>query len=209
MDVTGFENRRWKATEQSPEFRHRAATSLLREGPVLDIGCGDGLFLSLLKEQGIEGKGVDLSSEAVTACRQKGLDAEEWSGRGPLPYADGSFVCVTLLDVLEHVYDPSELIREAARVSRADVIIGVPNFSSLPARVQTLFGQVPENNRPHKGHVFWFNWLVLKAHIEAESLRIDETRMNTFAPFSLLGGMVERLFPNLFALSFVVRATKR
>ena len=43
-------------------------------GRVLDLGCGRGEFLKLLADRGLEVQGVDLDAEALTACREKGLD---------------------------------------------------------------------------------------------------------------------------------------
>ena len=42
---------------------------------VLDIGCGRGEFLDLLREAGIPARGVDLNDEMVAICRDRGLDA--------------------------------------------------------------------------------------------------------------------------------------
>jgi 2-polyprenyl-3-methyl-5-hydroxy-6-metoxy-1,4-benzoquinol methylase len=43
---------------------------------VLDIGCGRGEFLELLKKQGIDGKGVDIDENMVNFCKSKGIDVE-------------------------------------------------------------------------------------------------------------------------------------
>lgn len=43
---------------------------------VLDLGCGRGEFLELMKEAGIAARGIDISEESVALCRQKGLAAE-------------------------------------------------------------------------------------------------------------------------------------
>lgn len=213
MDVQTFENARWAQKPQKPEFRHRAALSLVSEGPVLDIGCGDGLLLSMLTEKGIAAEGVDFSDVAVAHCAEQGLHAKQVDiVSEPLSYADSTFPTVIALDVLEHVYDPVALLKEIARVSGGRVIIGVPNFSSLPARLQVLFGKVPENNTPSKGHVYWFNWRVLTAMAAQEGLSITLCRTN--APWErvpLLGGCMKglaRMFPNLFALSFVIVCEK-
>lgn len=209
MSARDFENQRWEDHSQQSEFRHRAALSLIQIGPVLDIGCGDGLFLSFCKEKGIEAQGVDFSDVAVAHCGEKGLKAQQADiSTGALPFADGAFETVVALDVLEHVYNPELLIAEMKRIAAQSVIIGVPNFSSFPARLQTLFGRVPENNRPNKGHIYWFNYPILRALLEKNGLRIAELRVN--APWERvpLLGLVTRalakLFPNLFALSFVV-----
>jgi SAM-dependent methyltransferase/uncharacterized coiled-coil protein SlyX len=42
---------------------------------VLDVGCGRGEFLALLKERGIAAKGLDLNAEMIEVCRSRGLDA--------------------------------------------------------------------------------------------------------------------------------------
>ena len=43
---------------------------------VLDIGCGRGEFLALLREEGIPARGVDTNAEAVERCRERGLEAD-------------------------------------------------------------------------------------------------------------------------------------
>jgi len=51
--------------------------SVSQEKPLLDLGCGRGEFLELVREAGISAKGVDLNPEMVAACRQAGLDVVE------------------------------------------------------------------------------------------------------------------------------------
>lgn len=212
-EVQGFENRRWREGDQKLAFRHEQAIQLV-EGPrVLDIGCGDGLFLRMVKEKGLNGSGVDFSEEGVKKCKEKGLDARVTDPtQGKLPFGDGEFDSVTLLDILEHLYVPEDLLHEAARLSKKNIIISVPNFSSFPARLQVLFGKVPENNRPNKGHVFWFNYVNLKKIITNEGLHISELRVNTvFEKVVVLGSTMRflaKVFPSVFALSFVAKLEK-
>jgi methionine biosynthesis protein MetW len=209
MDAQTFENARWQSSDQKVQFRHHASLNLISEGTVLDVGCGDGLFLNMLKEKGIDARGVDFSGEAIQKCATKGVQASKHDLSEPLPFPDGTFDWVVALDVLEHQYDPLSLLKEMTRVSRRNVIVGVPNFSSLPARLQTLSGMVPENNKPHKGHVYWFNYSVLLGLAAKARLEITKCAMNTFRPATVFGGTFPNLFPNLFALSFVAHFTKR
>lgn len=208
MNVKAFENERWSTKKQSPEFRHGAAVRLVQKAPALDVGCGDGLFLSMLKKKNIKAEGIDLSEEAVARCHEQGLSAVVGDFAEALPYADDSFATVVALDVLEHLYAPEKLLQEMKRVSSANLLIAVPNFSSLPARIQTALGKVPENNRPNKGHIYWFNWHTLRRMLKSHNLVITSLAVN--APWErvpLLGAIsksLARLFPNLFALSFVV-----
>lgn len=207
-NVKSFEDSRWTSFRQSVEFRHTAALGLIKEGTVLDIGCGDGLFMNMLRTKGIKSVGVDISDEAVRACTAQGLSAEVVTSAHLLPFPDASFEYVVMLDVLEHVYDPALFLAEAKRVSKRYIVIGVPNFSSLPARIQTLFGCVPENNRPKKGHIYWFNHPVLMSMAKQAALTPGRLKMNTFSPFTTLGNYVTALWPNLFALSFVLELRK-
>ncbi len=208
MNVQQFEDARWKTLDQPIEFRHRAAAGLIEGGSMLDLGCGDGLLLQMVGDKVNKKVGLDISPEALEKCHAKGIEAHSQSFDDPLPYPDNSFEYVVLLDVLEHVYDPALLLKEAARVSSNYVIVGVPNFSSLPARIQTLLGRVPENNQPHKGHLYWFNDRVLQRVAREAGVKIVAKKMNTFSLAAAFGDFWTNLFPNVFALSFVVKLQK-
>ena len=65
MNVHKFEDTRWAKDDQKICFRHEAALGMIERGNVLDLGSGDGLFLSLLKQKGIEGEGLDISKNGI------------------------------------------------------------------------------------------------------------------------------------------------
>ncbi len=212
--VKEFENKRWREGDQTLQFRHVRAVEMVEKGQkVLDIACGDGLLLGALSKKGANVSGVDLSEEGVKKCKEKGLDAAVVDfAPEPLPFQDGTFDTVIMLDVLEHLYAPEELLQEATRVSKKYIIISVPNFGSLPARVQVLLGKVPENNRPNKGHVYWFTYGNFMKMLRQNNLHIVDFKTNTFFENKFLLGNVTRffarIFPALFALSFVVKLEK-
>ncbi len=208
MDAHKFENARWQLGDQTPQFRHYACADIIGQGNVLDVGCGDGLLLDMLREKGVSGEGVDFSEEAIQKCKAKGIRATRHTLDEKLLYADTSFDWVVALDVLEHQYDPLALLREMTRVSKKNVIVGVPNFSSFPARLQVLLGAVPENNKPNKGHIYWFNYPVLCDLASRSGLIMHECRANTFRPATVFGSAPQRFLPNLFSLSFVAHFTK-
>jgi SAM-dependent methyltransferase len=78
---------------------------------VLDIGCGRGEFLGLLREQGVSGRGIDLNDAMVEVCRNKGLAAtraDALSHLNALP--DGALGGLFAAQVVEHL-DPAYLTR--------------------------------------------------------------------------------------------------
>jgi SAM-dependent methyltransferase len=72
--------------------------------PVVDVGCGRGEFLDLLKSRGIDARGVDLNHEMAEACRARGLDVTEADAVGYLStLEDGSLGGIFSAQVVEHL----------------------------------------------------------------------------------------------------------
>jgi len=97
----------------------------------LDFGCHHGAFLSTLRDKRI-GRlvGVDVCEEAVTKGQQLFPELEIIKIReaAKLPFDDATFDSVTILDVLEHVYEQAELLAELNRVLKdgGKLIVTVP-----------------------------------------------------------------------------------
>lgn len=98
------------------EDRFRGAESVIRErlidylpyfagqSNVLDVGCGRGEFLDLLREKGIAAKGLDINSEMIEVCRSRGLDATAADARSYLAgLADESLGGLIAVQVVEHL----------------------------------------------------------------------------------------------------------
>lgn len=127
----------WEAGALGPhdEARIRLVTSIIPESvrSVLDVGCGNGLFLNHLVDHHRDRFericGLDRSAAALRHVRAEhvrgSLDA--------LPFESASFHLTTCMEVLEHlplnVYDVA--LSELARVSREYIIITVPNEEDL------------------------------------------------------------------------------
>jgi SAM-dependent methyltransferase len=76
---------------------------------VLDVGCGRGEFLDLLREKGIAAKGLDLNAEMVEVCTSRGLDATTADARSYLQgVPDESLGGLIAVQVIEHL-DPGYL----------------------------------------------------------------------------------------------------
>lgn len=103
-----------------------------RRARILDVGCGTGANLMMLSEFG-EAEGVDVSPDALTFCRERGLQNVKLGAAESLPYEDHTFDLVTALDVVEHIDDDVAGLREMRRVLRPGgrVLLFVPTFMFL------------------------------------------------------------------------------
>lgn len=156
MDTRQYSNRYWKYKNQKIGSRHIFALKYIDNGNVLDVGCGDGLLISLINKRKIKAIGIDFSERAIENAKKKGLYVKLGDATN-IPYKDNSFSIVVATDVLEHIFNPEVAIKEMIRVSNNKVIFVVPNFNSFSARIQTLFGRIPQQNKKNKGHIYWFN----------------------------------------------------
>jgi len=97
----------------------------------LDFGCFDGTFLNSLAGKNI-GRlvGVDISEEAVRKAKNRCPELEiiKIDKAAALPFDNAAFNSVSILDVLEHVYEQAELLAELNRVlnNRGRLIVTVP-----------------------------------------------------------------------------------
>jgi SAM-dependent methyltransferase len=106
---------------------------------ILDVGCGDGFHLRLLRDFGDSGwslEGVDASNQAVEAGAAQGLTIHR--GRlEDLDLPDGSYDLVILIQTLEHLDDPPAVLRGIRRLLRPGGHLGIvtDNTASIDFRV--------------------------------------------------------------------------
>ncbi len=94
-------------------------------GRVLEVGCGTGRALKVLKASGYDAEGADVSDYAIGVCRGEGVDAV-FADAAELPFADGLYDVVFSMDVLEHTDDFLKSLRESIRVAHTKAIHLVP-----------------------------------------------------------------------------------
>jgi SAM-dependent methyltransferase len=110
-------------------FVKRALEDAHEDGPVLDVGCGGGLFLRLLGEQGARVVGLDSSQQAATvAWRANGVPAFRGS-LASAPLAASSCAAITMFHVVEHLEEPAEYLKAAHQLlrPRGRLIVQTPN----------------------------------------------------------------------------------
>jgi len=118
----------------------------------LDLGCGRGEWLELLQDQGIEAFGIDLDAGMLTACRERGLQAEEGDAIAALQALQSSSISlVTAFHVAEHLPfdDLLSLVTEAHRVLTPGglLILETPNPENLVVATHNFYFD-PSHQRP-------------------------------------------------------------
>jgi SAM-dependent methyltransferase len=134
----------------------------LPKGRLMDVGCGNGRFLSLARNLGWETRGLELDSAAVQAARSQGLEVLQ-GGYELLASLQEELDCIVCSHVLEHVHDPQDMLRTLANALKpgGTLLLAVPNATSLV--------------RDHFGN----DWRGLEAprHLSIPSLRRLETSL--------------------------------
>ena len=155
------------------EDRYRGSSDLIRErlavyeplarcsgGPVLDLGCGRGEWLGLLRDWGLQATGVDLEPAMVALCRQQGLAVEGHDAIAALRHcADASLGMVSALHLVEHLpFDVlTELVRESQRVLRPGgfLLMETPNAENLLVGANDFYTD-PTHQRPIPANLLRF-----------------------------------------------------
>jgi methionine biosynthesis protein MetW len=126
-------------SEIDPETQfYRSLTVLLPpHGTLLDLACGDGLFLREALAHGAKvAEGVEISPSGVLACVQTGLTVHHGDiTEGLTTYPDRSFDCVSLLRTLELFEKPEPVLDEMLRVGHS-ALVSFTNFGHWSQSVQ-------------------------------------------------------------------------
>jgi len=105
----GFEDQFRGAPEEIAARQREYVEIFAGASDVLDIGCGRGEFLALLKERGVQARGIDVNDSMVEVCLQKGLEASKADALGYLrAQPAGSLGGLLAAQVVEHL-DPAYL----------------------------------------------------------------------------------------------------
>lgn len=118
---------------------------------IADVGCAKGGFLSFLKSDGFTRlAGVEIDPKCVEYARNiAGLDVKRGSLHD-LPFGDGEIDLLVYNNVLEHLDNPIQALKEAKRVLKDDGMI---------------FIEVPDASRYSAGRVFDYYWFCMQEHI--------------------------------------------
>ena len=119
---------------------------------VLDIGCGDGELLALLRDRrGVDARGIEISREGVARCLAKGLPVIQGDADTDLAdYPNDAFDYVILSQTIQATRNPRLVLENLLRIGRR-AIVSFPNFGHWRIRYEVaLRGRMPmTENLPH------------------------------------------------------------
>ena len=127
-------------------------------GPILDVGCGRGELLQVLKQAGVEAYGIDSNPLCVSACVERDLSALEVDARSHMESVrESSLGAVTAIHVVEHLAI-EELVRFVDLCMRAikpggKLIFETPNPENLNGGLPELLSRPDPSATPPAGPV--------------------------------------------------------
>ena len=180
--------------------------SYVKRGRILDVGCGRGLFLNIMDQDGWQVTGHEFDNKsAAYAINNYGIDVYT----GPLDgkFEDESFDVVNINHVLEHIEKPGETLSECHRILKKGglLVVAVPNIDSFQAK----FGGSNWFQLDIPIHLYHFSSKSLMDLIECKSFKVNLIRHFKFEynPFGWLqtmlnnSGMQENLLYDLLKSS--------
>jgi len=133
-DYFAFESRMRGSVDAIRDRQRRYVEDFRAAAPVLDVGCGRGELLQLLREAGVEARGIDADADMVAYARGEGLDVEQADLVEYLERVDdGTLGGIFMGQVVEHL-PPPVLVRAlelAAAKLRADGVLVAETINPL------------------------------------------------------------------------------
>lgn len=154
---------------------------------VLDVGCGAANMTHHLRHYG-QVVGVDNNPRPLEVARQRGLEAYLGTA-DKLPFENGEFDLVTLLDTVEHVPDEDQVFRECRRVLRGSdaaagkrggkLLVTVPAFMFLWSQNDVINMHQRRYSAPE-----------LRSKLEGNGFRVLRISYNNFVVFPLAATLI-------------------
>jgi SAM-dependent methyltransferase len=170
-------------------------------GPLLDAGCGGGLFAGMLRERGVEAMGLDISERAAAVARRRQGVPAVCGKLTESPFAPASCAVVTMFHVLEHLPDPRPHLLAARALLRPPgrLVVQVPNADCWQFR---LLGRA-WNGLDVPRHLYDFRARDLERLLEACGFQV--VRRKYFSLRDNPAGLATSLAPGLDPMTRHVR----
>ncbi len=159
---------RWEFDKASNDITENAP-----KGDILEIGCGQGIFLKKLKEQH-NVYGIDVNTTSIEIAQKKGLKAYacklEDIARIDIPH---EFDVIAFFNLLEHIHNPKEFLTSVNKLVKPGglIILSVPNIERTSRKIWKEIWDMP----PH--HLVRYSHNGLKLFIEESGFDIVKTEI--------------------------------
>ncbi len=193
-------------------FRHAAEilnktfpeTNTLHKRKLLDIGCGYGYFLDIMKNHGWDASGIDPSANTVAIAQDRGLNVIQKTIE-EIDCPENSFDAVTMFYVLEHLTDPHNALKKAFTILKPDgmLILRVPHTTPI-VRFLSLLG-IKNNLYDPPFHLYDFSPQTITMLLEKSgfsSVNISPGRSTS--PHALLEKTAALLFTGLARIIYTI-----
>jgi methionine biosynthesis protein MetW len=165
---------------------------------VLDLGCGNGELLALLRDtRQCSGYGVEIIDENMLACTKRGVNVIQLNlEEGLALFEDQSFDVVLQLDTMQHLRNTERMLRETARVGRIG-IVSFPNFAHWPNRLHVIAGRMPVTKTlPYE----WYDTPNIRVGTYADfEVLARKGGLRVLDSFGIQNGETVRRMPNLMS----------
>jgi 2-polyprenyl-3-methyl-5-hydroxy-6-metoxy-1,4-benzoquinol methylase len=154
---------------RTKQFKQFVKKYSLQDKKVVEIGCGKGEFLSLMKKAGADAHGIEYSDESVQYCLENDLEVEKlYIEKESDRIERGPFDCFFIMNFFEHLPDPNTVLRSLYQNLSDDGLglIEVPNFDMILKN--NLFSEFIND------HLFYFTKDTLKLTLELNGFEIIE-----------------------------------
>lgn len=175
---------------------------------VLDLGCGNGELLALLRDRRqCSGYGIEIDDANLLASERRGVNVIQLNLEDGLAlFADQSFDVVLQLDTLQHLRHTERMLQETARVGRTG-IVSFPNFAHWANRARVLGGRMPVTRAlPYQ----WYDTPNIRVATYADfEVLARRCGLHIVDAFGIRAGRVVRRWPNLRASVAVFKFERR
>lgn len=151
------------------QFREFFERYRLQGKKIIEIGCGDGGYLSLLHELDAQVFGTEYNEELVEGCRRKGLKVvRDFPGDKGRKLDEGPFDAFCIFNFFEHLPNPREVLDIIYENLKEDAfgIIEVPNFEMMVR--ESLFSEFVAD------HLMYFTKDTLRFTLEQSGFELIE-----------------------------------
>jgi len=178
----------------------------LEKRNILDIGCYDGTFLSLVKKRNNNFFGLEASDWGVERSGQKGIEVTQYffDDKTNMPYEDNIFDFIVAGEIIEHIYDTDYFLSEIMRILKpgGKILISTPNIASLGKRLFLLLGKNPiielsPNEPDSSGHIRYFTFKSLRNLLKKNKFLVIDSKSDV-VNFSKNGKVKSRFLANIF-----------